>query len=269
MPENFIREAEVSVQHLAGGTDEFAGFRTEFEIVQSQTDDTDLSHITLYNVNPERIVDFQTGDIVVLRTGYANSGVERLHLSRLVRARHQSAGASNRMRLAIAEVDLQNTTINAAQAGRYPVRYAARDICNSANIPIDFEELDAVVPLSLAVDNWSASGRAVDVMNDLLTPIGAKCKVVAGEARFYQDGEPDPLNRVFEVSEATGMVGSPVETTDGIRVQVLLNPAMEPGISVDIVARHTNGRFKVVKVVHRGDTGAGGAWVSQLDCVLR
>lgn len=268
--QQFNRRAEVSVEHRLGGTDSFRGFRIAFDITHTETDDADLSRLSIYNLGPERINELRSNDLVRLSTGYAGLGVLPLHTSRLRRVRQvDESGVSDRVDLHVAETDLQSTIINTARRGAYPVQYAARDVFDVARIPVDIEELQAAVPLSQAVNNWSASGRAVDVLNDLLTPFGAKCKVVAGEGRFYRDGAPDPLNRVFEVSERTGMIGSPIEADDGVRVRVVLNNLMEPGIQVDLQARHTSGRFKVLKVVHRGDTWAGGDWHSELSCALR
>lgn len=270
MPDNFIRRAQVSIRHLLGGTDVFDGFRTAFEIVLTETDDADLSRISLYNITPERVTDMRPGDRVQVLTGYASSSLDLLHASSVSRVQQvEESGTSNRIDIHVVETSLQTTVINASRSGVYPIQYAVREVFDRAGVPVDYAELDAVVPLSSTVDNWSASGRAVDVLNDLLAPIGAKCKVIAGEGRFYSDGAADPLNRLFNISEASGMIGSPIDIPDGMRVRSVLNNQLEPGITVDVAARHTSGRFKVLKVVHRGDTWSGGDWHSELYCALR
>lgn len=269
MAVEFGRIAELRIQHAVGGTDVLDGFRIEFEITLTETVDADVSRITVYNLNPGRIAEFAAGDRVVLNTGYATSSLQLLHTSRIDRVENLEDGVTNRVRITVTEIDLHTAVINESRRGVYPIQRAARDVCRIAGVPADTQELEAAVPITFGINNWSASGRGSDVINDLLTPVGAKCKVVGGVARFFRDGRPDPLNRAFQVSQRTGLIGSPIEADNGVRVQVVLNNQMEPGIHIDLESRHTTGRFKVLKVVHRGDTGAGGDWLSELTCAVR
>jgi hypothetical protein len=63
----------------------------------------------------------------------------------------------------------------------------------------------------------------------------------------------------------TGLLGSPVRTSSGCKVEAMLAPNVAPGGWVKIESHLVNGFFKVLAVKHSGDT-FGDEWKSEIEC---
>ena len=78
-------------------------------------------------------------------------------------------------------------------------------------------------------------------------------------------GQNLPTGQV-EISEATGMVGTPVVTEKGVRARVLLDPQIEPNAGATIISENVNGDYTIISVLHRGDSRQG-LWTSELELI--
>lgn len=264
MAVNFIREASVRVIHVDGSIDVFSGFRIMFEIKMTETDEVDLSEVTIYNLTPSRTNSFLEGDRVELYVNYRGRPPELLTAADLAYAVVKKDGPTFRTTLELTELSLQKTPLAFARKGRYPLRQAIEDIAEMTGLSVHEEEAELLLPDAELTD-WSVAGRGVDLLDDLLSPYGIKAKERRGILRLHQN-ERVSTYEVLTVSEETGMISSPVNVAGGCRIKVVLNVHAVPGLIIDVQSRFSTGTFKLAKVVHRGDTGRGQEWETELYC---
>lgn len=127
---------------------------------------------------------------------------------------------------------------------------------------------------------------AIDLPKQRALP---RAKVLAGNARdvlgkvaannqadwSVQDGElvMIPASKVLAdeavlLSQATGMIGAPEATDNGLVLKCLCNPALKIGglVRVQSILDYFNGDYKIVHLQHAGD-GIGGDWLSTITVV--
>lgn len=111
------------------------------------------------------------------------------------------------------------------------------------------------------------------MLRDRLEWGGARFKVDAsiqnGELRVIEKNRTSS-EEVVVLNPDTGLLHRPSSSECGRRVVSLLNPKLVPGRGVLVESSALKGLFKVVRVVHRGDThGAGGTgqqgWTSEIE----
>jgi hypothetical protein len=78
----------------------------------------------------------------------------------------------------------------------------------------------------------------------------------------------DPLSTTTEtaalLSPATGLIGAPTATKNGINARSLLDPQMRPGRFISLLSETYQGFYKAVKVKHVGDTH-GSDWTTSIE----
>lgn len=264
MTTNFGRNAIVRLDRQDGSSEEFTGFRVVFEVNLSKTDSVDVQRINIYNLLPSRASTMSSGDIVTLRTFYSGFAEETFLVSSLVHARIFKEGPLFVTKMELADLSLQQAFFQASYRGEYRLHQIIRDVVTSANLAWNAEQLETLVPNNV-FNNWSGSGRSIDILTDILRPYNVKAKERSGVIHFYH-GIKSISDLIIRVTETLGMIGSPVDTDDGCRVKTLLNPNIEPGIFVDLQSQFAKGVFEVNRVVHRGDTGRRGEWSTEFYC---
>lgn len=105
-----------------------------------------------------------------------------------------------------------------------------------------------------------AHGDARDELTRLLAPFGYHWSVQNGELVVLRDDEVTS-DAMIPVDQAHGMIGSPefgAPPRSGkpphVRVRMELYPEISPGDLVQVTSEDINGRFRVERVRHEGDT---------------
>jgi hypothetical protein len=113
-------------------------------------------------------------------------------------------------------------------------------------------------------------GPASAELTRLLTPHGFTHSIQDGRLQILQDGQATEAEAVV-ISQDTGMIGSPEFGTPEksgekptLSVKSLLKPAVSAGGLVKVESLSINGVFKVIKVVHSGDTH-GSDWFTTIE----
>ncbi len=119
---------------------------------------------------------------------------------------------------------------------------------------------------------YTAHGRASDELTKVLTATDYEWSIQDQQLQVLAWYEVLPAS--VTLSSETGLLGSPSAGTPesvGDRptmlIRSLLQPEIKPGALIDLQSRQHNGRFKVYKVRHVGDT-AGGDWYSEAECKM-
>jgi len=62
-----------------------------------------------------------------------------------------------------------------------------------------------------------------------------------------------------------GMIGSPKENIKGVSVDMLLNPSVRIGTTLNIQSRDLNRNYKIISYSHRGSFyGSGSSWITSI-----
>ncbi len=149
------------------------------------------------------------------------------------------------------------------------VRSAIRDLCKSMGQPMP-KNLATDKALNAQFESGEALfGASKDELTRVLTPYGYSWSFQNGKLQIMREAEVSTDE--YEISEATGMIGSPefgTPTKNGkppnITIKSLLYPELRPGAKVNVISRAISGPFKIVKVGHKGDTH-GPEWETTIE----
>lgn len=121
------------------------------------------------------------------------------------------------------------------------------------------------------VSGFSVSGRASDVLADVLEPHGYGYSIQGGRIEILKPDESLKLTGP-RLDKDSGLVGSPEWGTPDakgkpsiLKVRSLLEPRFRPGVRFELVSLDENGFFRCSKVTHDGDTD-GSNWYTDIEC---
>jgi hypothetical protein len=111
-------------------------------------------------------------------------------------------------------------------------------------------------------------GNARDILSQVARNNKADWSVQDGSLLMLPKDKALEADEGFILSKDTGMIGSPEETGDGLKVTCLLNPALRIGsmVRVESILKHFNGDYKITELSHSGDYMADN-WSTQITCI--
>lgn len=146
---------------------------------------------------------------------------------------------------------------------------AVRELAREMGLPLA-QNVDTVIGNSQFVSGLVLSGPANREMTRILQPLGLRWSIQDGRLQLLRNNETSARQEIL-VSQDTGMIGSPEygspEHGGGspkLSVRMLLYPGITPGGVIRVQSQHINGRFRVEKVTHNGDTH-GSDWLSEIE----
>ena len=154
------------------------------------------------------------------------------------------------------------TTFNQDYEGNANLRAIVTDIVTSMGLNIG--TLTAIP--SEVIPDFTFSGPARSALDILLKPRGISWYEDDGAIRFSSARQITESFPVYMISAGAGMIGSPSLTETGVRATVLLTNELAIGQVVDIQSITVQGRYKVVKLVHEGDSWDG-IFATEIECV--
>lgn len=108
------------------------------------------------------------------------------------------------------------------------------------------------------------SGKANEILDRVMATAGFDWSIQDGNMQITRPGETIPDPAVL-MTFGSGLVGSPERGEKGIvKARNLLTGQLTPGRRVEIVSNEVDGRFRIEKVVHSGDTW-GADWYSDIE----
>lgn len=119
-----------------------------------------------------------------------------------------------------------------------------------------------------SVRNLILTGSPIAKMRSLAAQIGIDMYIDDGTVSIVPRGEPKKGNTVV-LSAATGMIGYPSFTNDGISAQCLFNPQLELGglVKIETIVPKASGIWKITKLEHNLEACFPGArqWFTSID----
>lgn len=251
-----------------------ADLRITFEIAKTLRGYPNLAKINIYNLSRESRTKIQSEfDQLILNAGY-DGNVKTLFVGAIKNVTHTRAGQD--LITTIYAADGQQDFEQSFSSFTLAEGATLGDILNTVIEDFGETTLGLIEGVDLEQDKlqgYSASKPSKKILDELAAEYNFDWTIEQGVLKII-DGDSFE-NVEFEISAATGMINSPAITEIGADVSFLLNPEVLPGRVINIVATAANvtianlqfrdsatvrteatGRYRVIKVDHRGDTHA-------------
>lgn len=236
--------------------------RIKFDIVKSSDNKSNTARIDVYNLKPEHqsqiIREWQD---IKLMAGY--KGHERLIFQGQIRTAIPMVSGTDRV-VTIECGDGDKEILKGFVNRTLESGSTADDVineCQKAMFDVKVSHKDSLS--NQYSRGRTLSGRASDVLTEQCKSEDAQWSIQDGQLILLKGANVIP-NAAWLISQSTGMLGSPEPTTDGVKVNTLLNPAYMIGGVAKIDSLVFGGAIRIERLAHKGDTH-GGEWVSEIE----
>lgn len=145
------------------------------------------------------------------------------------------------------DFEFRAARFNAAYDGVTTAQEVLADVASSMALGL---YIDPELALPPSADGPFFMGSAREALDQVLAG-GASWSIQDGQLTILARGSKLPEQAVV-LSPASGLIGSPEVTDEGLRVRSLLMPMIRPGRIVAIDSARHNGFYRVEKVTHSG-----------------
>ena len=240
--------------------------RTSFKVAKTNTGEPSQAEIQIYNAKPDtRNLLGTTGTVVRLEAGYAQQpDLDRLLcVMDVIDARTTQAETEFITTLTCKDGGntLRSNKQSVSYSGGKSAKAILQDVVASAGLV-----LRDIGPIAddVFANGFSEAGPFADIMNKIAGKLNARWSIQNNEVQIQNLDEPAEFV-VFNLSKDTGLIGTPERRNkvgtpespsqkDGWQVQSLLLPPIEPGSRLQVESDAVSGLFRVVKVMHVGDS---------------
>jgi len=261
MSEQFGRVARLVLGSNGSGVD-LSGLRIRFVITKTSASTANEAKIEVYNVSPEHSSLFiKAGTDILLMAGY--EGNEQMIFTGQVRRGTRRVEGVDR--ILVIESGDGDSAIDSATVNKTLEKGCTNDDIASecqAAMGVPTGHTDKLDDKPHARGK-TVSGKASEVMDRVVVRHDAQWSIQDGQLVMLKGDNTRP-NAVWLISDDTGMLGSPEETEDGLKVSTLLNPAYLIGGVAKVESVYINGGIRIEKIEHSGDTH-GAEWASKLE----
>ena len=234
-----------------------------FRIRREATSTPPAGTVDLYNLADDSETKIrQRGRSVVLEAGYGDQ-MDRVFDGRVRRVERQREHLDRITRIHVGGTMAATATTRSlfirSYEGSVSVRDLIRDGVEVLGLPLG--DLDLVPADAVEVD-FHYNGLTRIMLTERLRPRGLEWYEDDGGvvriSRIQRTADDRPQGVV--ISEATGMIGTPTVTDDGLRVRSLLDARLRLDTRVrveSVVAEVSDRTWKVIDVEHAGDNREG------------
>lgn len=288
----WIRNCSIVVADAAGRGIEFGQLRIVFRVVHEVATESPKSlMLRAFNVAPNtaKVLGAKEFDRVILKVGYGNGNAA---LATIFEGDIKQT-RTGRMNATDTYVDILGASSDVAYnygfiSKSLAAGYSQEDANNA--IAAVFGEYNIQKGNATGFQSGNAPrgrvmwGLARQYARDLAYTNNTTWGLADGQYDQVPVAEAIP-DEAIVVTSSTGMIGTPQQTTDGIVVRTLLNPAIKgnrlikldnksiqefqlsPGYAIPpyIPPKNNDGTYKVIFVDHTGDT-RGQEWYSEFVC---
>lgn len=267
--------------------------RVKFEIVKTVKSAPNTAIIRIYNLNPnnEALIKNEY-DEVILNAGYEGN-IQLLFRGNIKRTFHyrETNDRITQIECGDGDDDFANATMNETiAAGTTTSQLIDRAVSSFANIGGTQKGIIQISDSS-RLRGKVLTGMTRDILSNIAQEQGVNWSIQDGNLQMVGTNSLLP-NEAIVISSDTGLLYSPEINDKGVGVRCLLNPliAINAAVKLDnsniklktrrqtalgsvrdqgeTVALDPNGIYKVIKVIHRGDTrGTGASWMTEATCI--
>lgn len=241
----------------------YDNLKINFDIHKNSSDSSNKAKISLYNLNKESIVKFAKGSVIRLNAGYVGS-TETLYFGDVLKATSERKGPDVVTTFECGEGYHQLTSLFFDKA--YGKNTKVVDIITDLSKALNADGIDigtvAGIKDQVLSGGFVCTGSVRRNLKLLLKGQGLEFSIQNNVLQIIPIGSHLGLDPIL-VSQDTGLIGYPSETTDLYKFNSLLNPHLMPGRVVLIKSTTVNGVFKIRTSHFQGDTN-GPKW--NVDC---
>ena len=251
----YLRRAKVEIEHMGVPTLSVdQSLRITFFTTRDNQPDDASSEVRIFNLSPnsESLIS-DKGDLVRVMAGYGDA-LGLIAEGEIRRVKHEPMERDRVTTISIGKSDRARTNAIVAHSyqGAHSYAFLAADLVARMGLAL----LSTVELPDHRVVNWTYTGKASDALTDLLEPTGFGWYEEFGAVKFSRHRQT-PFSRTFVLDEASGLIGYPSMTEDGVRAQMTLNTELELNQVVHIKSSLLRGHYKITSISHRGDTWSG------------
>lgn len=291
MTRQYQRRAQVIIGKNGTGLS-VSDARITFEVTKTVKATPNTALIKIYNLNPANEERVKTEfDEVILNAGYlgAIDLIFRGNIKHIYRY-HDGPDRITEIEAGDGDHDYQRATMNETlAAGTTPAQLVARAVGSFANVGgTTGGEIQVTGPARIR--GKVVSGNTRDVLDDVARQAGANWSIQDGQLEIV-GGDATRAGVAIIVTSNTGLLSAPEVSDKGIGVVCLMNPKIKinGALKLDnnsIRAKHKkqpdgkaaakpkkgnvrldpDGVYKVIKLVHKGDT-RGQDWTTTSTCI--
>lgn len=230
----YLRKVSLVVSSLSGGAADLSGMHFKFTIRQWDLQTPNSATFRIYNLSAQTVHQIQDEFThITLQAGYEGGDFATIFDGTIVQAKHGNETAADSF-LDIISADGDEATnfavVNTALAAGsdYKARVAAITKAMGLKAGYTPKLPDGELPRGRTY-----YGMAKDHMRDLALGTDTKWSVQNGLIQFIPLGGYLPGEAVV-LTSASGLIGFPEQTQDGIRVRCLIDPKIKVGGRVKI-----------------------------------
>ena len=199
---------------------------------------------------------------VMLQAGYADTPLGLLYEGQVRRGDTERHRLDRITTVAMGNADEQKSILFNRSYMQIALPTLIRDIVGTMGLTA--HPSISIVPNETLAE-WSYVGRCRDALNALLMPRGIRWYNQGGMILFGND-KGTPAAGAFTLSQASGLIGSPARTEDGMKAKMVLNADIELGQTITLQSIQLTGGYKVKTILHYGDTWDG-EWATGVEAV--
>lgn len=244
--------------------------KISFEIEKTSDSPPNRAVITIHNLSESNRKSIQKKQKVLLQAGYVNA-LEFLYSGdiTIVNTHREEVDWITEIECGDGEIQYTSARINKSFAAKTPIKTVMKEAFKSLGIDVGnvLNKIDTTTlrkNISEYTNGAVISGKASKVVDDLMVLAGLQWSIQdgAGVALKLNETTEDPI---IELNQASGLVGSPEYGEEGIVIaRSLLRGSIKPGRKIKIKSKMFDGFFKVLRVVHTGDTW-GTDWYTDIE----
>lgn len=298
----YLGEKPTNIEHFIDNKTNNDAYRIsgslnlEFDIKKDNSKEPNKGYVTVYNLSDETVSYLDANQresiAIILYAGY--NGDEKMLFSGTVEfVEDRWNGAERVTKFILGDGTLNLATAKTARSYRKGTALdtVLNDLISDLQLP-----KGAIIPFGSGNTlqySMAFSGNASENLNILAKNTGSTFSVQDGAVYWTKEGQRFKQT-VFEISEETGMRGSPtpknpepakrrlekkskrkskpkdtrktsaeIKEDAGLTVETLLNGAILPETSIYLKSKKYTGFYKVVYLKHKGQR-ASGDWVTEL-----
>ncbi|WP_186650098.1 baseplate hub protein [Fluviispira vulneris] len=259
-PQQFIRAARVTIAPEIGGIGlAFSEHRIAFEVQKSNEKKVQNSaKISIYNMS-DKSFNFctQKNMAVTIETGWGYSANKLLFYGKIVRAVREKKDADWIVKI---ESGDGNEAYNKSSMSKsFPEKTPHNAVFSAATATLLKDKVIKGVKGLFAAPNtfkkgYTAHGSATKILDDILTINNYEWQIHNGMLEIQKKGV---VTNIVRLSSASGLIGSPEVTSNGIKGTCLLQPDIAPMQKLFLDSVYLKGLYTPTKVTHTGDTHEG------------
>lgn len=242
--------------------------RVSFRIVHTRTADPSQATISIWNMRPETIAEFQRdGAVIRLLAGYdvprqifqGNAVVDGVTVEKRGTDRILTVKAQDGL------IAYQSSQVDVTFDGETTLGEILREALGQLGLP---QGPSTELP-DVRFSDYTYHGDASGLMDRIAEMASVDWVIRDGAVVLIGEGETSGETAVLYSSAKGNLIGSPTRKDGGVEVTALLDASMRPGMPFVVESDEINGEFIAEEVTFTGDSGFAGPFYTIITGVDR